>query len=54
MQVRELLWKAATHLTQSASSGKVEEKKQQHKNLIKALNLQGFDARLLILTFGGR
>ena len=31
---------------------KVEEKKQQHETLMKALDLQGFDARLLILTFG--
>ena len=31
---------------------KVEEKKRQHETLMKALNLQGFDARLLILTFG--
>ena len=31
---------------------KIEEKRQQHKTLLKALEMQGFDVRLLILTFG--
>ena len=31
---------------------KIEEKRQQHKTLLKALEMQGFDARLLILTVG--
>ena len=31
---------------------KVEEKEQQHETLMKALDLQGFAARLLILAFG--
>ena len=30
---------------------KIEEKRQQHKTLLKALEMQGFDVRLLILTF---
>ena len=31
---------------------KIAEKKQQHETLLKAMELQGFDTRLLILTFG--
>ena len=31
---------------------KIEEKRQQHKTLLKALEMQGCSARLLILTFG--
>jgi len=31
---------------------KIEEKRQQHKKLLKALEIQGFDVRLLILTIG--
>ena len=31
---------------------KIEEKRQQHKTLLKALEMQGFDVRLLILTTG--
>ena len=31
---------------------KIEEKRQQDKTLLKALEMQGYSARLLILTFG--
>ena len=31
---------------------KIEEKRQQHKTPLKALEMQGYSVRLLILTFG--
>ena len=31
---------------------KIAENKQQHETLLKAMELQGFDTRLLIFTFG--
>ena len=31
---------------------KIHKKREQHKHLMKALALQGYDARLMIFTFG--
>ena len=43
---------AAAGASEVVLSNEIEEKRQQHKTLLKALEMQGFDVRLLILTFG--
>ena len=50
---RRRLWLLEVEYTCDARHlEKIEEKRQQHKTLLKALEMQGFDARSLILTYG--